>query len=481
MANPIFNFHDTYKTLSTFFYRPLQLNFKERAEMMLWNHDLATELNLDIKDCQHLTQVLSGQIMDVNSEPIAQAYAGHQFGHFTMLGDGRTALLGEHLTQNNERFDVQLKGSGTTPFSRRGDGKSTFSAVLREYLFSEALHHLGIPTSRSLAAIRTSEVVDRGNAEQGGILTRIMRSHLRVGTFEFARAVSPEHLEELFNYTIDRHFKTLKNAENPALSFLKKVMNLQMDLVLNWLRVGFIHGVMNTDNTSIIGETFDYGPCAFMGNYEPYTVFSSIDHKGRYAYAEQKNIIQWNMARLAESLLTLIHPNENKAIELAQELLTDYAKEMDEMWYEMLGLKLGIIDFTLEDRKLVDEFLALMQENKKDFNHSFTYLRLPDLYKNTDFELGENFDEWKQRWNARLTMGEGRGNALSLMEKVNPVYVLKNHFVEKAISEADQGDLTLLNQLLDHVKYPYTYKKEMAETFFAPDGFDESYQTFCNT
>lgn len=479
MSKTIFNFQNTYATLSPVFYEALNLNNEFNAELVLWNEQLANALDLTIDDETFLTKVLSGQTLDANSKPIAQAYAGHQFGHFTMLGDGRTALLGEHLTNANQRVDVQLKGSGPTQFSRNGDGKSTFAAVLREYLFSESLHYLNIPTSRSLAVVRTSEQIERKELETAGILTRVMSSHLRVGTFELAGAVSTEYLHELLDYTVNRHFKELNNVENKALAFLEKVMNLQMNLVLNWLRVGFIHGVMNTDNTSIVGETFDFGPCAFIGNYDPGAVFSSIDHQGRYAFGQQKSIIQWNMARLAESLLPLIDPKPSKAVALAQTLLNEYAQQFEMNWYEMFGLKLGITNFTEDDRSLVDGFLELIHQNKKDFNHSFTYLRLPDLYENFAFDLGENFDDWKKAWEIRLS--QNRPQAFLTMEKMNPIYVLKNHYIEKAILEANRGDFSLFNELLAQLKTPYTFKKEMSSTFFGPANFDENYQTFCGT
>lgn len=477
----IFNFHNTYVDLNPYFYQRLELLGAPNPQMVLINQELAKELNISLEDEKKLTQILSGNELDVNSEPIAQAYSGHQFGHFTMLGDGRAALLGEHLNDNNERFDIQLKGSGVTAFSRGGDGKATLKAMLREYLISESMHYLGVPTSRSLAVVKTGQKVFRQRSEEGAILTRIMSSHIRVGTFEFARYYLHNELESLLNYTIDRHFPGLKDADNKALALLEKVMDIQIDLVLNWKRVGFIHGVMNTDNTSIFGETFDYGPCAFMGTYDPATVYSSIDTKGRYAYGNQGQILKWNLARFAESLLTLIDPDEEKAIGMASKVLNQFDDLFNFSWYEMMLLKLGIDQPEDGDGQLVDDFSNLMYAYKKDFNHSFSYLRLPDLFKESNFELGNEFDEWKNRWEARINRGEGRGRALSIMEKVNPVFVPFNFFVEEALDEAVNGDFAQLNLMLDNVKYPYTYKEEMKDTMFTPRGFDEDYQTFCGT
>lgn len=480
-TDKIFNFQNTYIDLNSHFFQKLDLLPATKPEMVLLNEDLAKELGINLNLPNHLLQVLSGSELDLNSEPIAQAYAGHQFGYFTMLGDGRTALLGEHIDEKNQRFDIQLKGSGRTAFSRRGDGKATLKAMLREYLVSETMHHLGVPTSRSLAVVKTGETVYRERSEEGAILTRVMSSHLRVGTFEFARYYLQDELENLLNYTIRRHFPRLEEAENKALALLEKVMEVQIDLVLNWERIGFIHGVMNTDNTSIVGETFDYGPCAFMEVYDPSTVYSSIDTKGRYSFGNQGAIIKWNLARFAESLLPLIDLNEDQAIGMASKILNQFDDIYNYNRMEMLMMKLGIDVPQEGDQQLVKDFLNLLYASKKEYNHSFTYLRLPDLYKNTSFELGEEFDEWKSRWENRISIGEGRGRALSIMEKVNPVFVPTNFHVEEALEEGIRGDLSQLNELLENIKYPYTYRDEMKDFMFSPKGFDDNFQTFCGT
>lgn len=480
-TDKIFNFQNTYIDLNSHFFQKLDLLPSTKPEMVLLNEDLAKELGINLNSSDHLLQVLSGSKLELNSEPIAQAYAGHQFGYFTMLGDGRTALLGEHIDEKNQRFDIQLKGSGRTAFSRRGDGKATLKAMLREYLVSETMHHLGVPTSRSLAVVKTGETVYRERSEEGAILTRVMSSHLRVGTFEFARYYLQDELENLLNYTIRRHFPRLEEAENKALALLEKVMEVQIDLVLNWERIGFIHGVMNTDNTSIVGETFDYGPCAFMEVYDPSTVYSSIDTKGRYSFGNQGAIIKWNLARFAESLLPLIDLNEDQAIGMASKILNQFDDIYNYNRMEMLMMKLGIDVPQEGDQQLVKDFLNLLYASKKEYNHSFTYLRLPDLYKNTSFELGEEFDEWKSRWENRISIGEGRGRALSIMEKVNPVFVPTNFHVEEALEEGIRGNLSQLNELLENIKYPYTYRDEMKHLMFSPKGFDDNFQTYCGT
>lgn len=480
-TNKIFNFHNTYTQLNPRFYQKLDLSSISNPEMILFNEDLADELGVTSDNHTHLLKILSGNVLDFNSEPIAQAYAGHQFGYFTMLGDGRTALLGEHLDSKNNRFDIQLKGSGRTAFSRKGDGKATLKSMLREYLISESMHYLGVPTSRSLAVIKTGEKIYRESLEEGAILTRVMSSHIRVGTFEFTRNYLQEELENLINYTIERHFPKLKEADNKSLALLEKVMEIQIDLVLNWERIGFIHGVMNTDNTSVVGETFDYGPCAFMGIYDPATVYSSIDKKGRYSFGNQGSILKWNLSRFAESLLPLINENEDQAIGLASQVLNRFDDVYNFGRMEMLMLKLGIDVPEEGDQQLVKDFLNLIYAYKKEYSHSFTYLRLPDLYEDNPFELGKEFDEWKARWEKRISKGEGRGRALSVMEKINPVFLPTNYHVEKSLDEAIRGDFSELRKLLENIRYPYTYREEMKDFMFSPKGFDENFQTFCGT
>ncbi len=479
----IFNFDNSYQTLSEKFYREVKPFPAPKPELILLNRDLEKDLGLEISDEEELTLVLSGNKIADGSQPIAQAYAGHQFGHFTMLGDGRAVLLGEHITPSGKRFDIQLKGSGQTPFSRRGDGKASVKPMLREYLMSEAMYHLNIPTSRSLAVIKTGDKVYREAVENGAVLTRIMSSHIRVGTFEYARYFGGiEEVRELMNYTINRHFPELKRSENPALALLEKVMDLQMDLVVNWMRAGFIHGVMNTDNTSISGETFDYGPCAFMGNYNPDTVFSSIDRDGRYAFGNQPNIIKWNLARFAETLIPLIDPDEKKAIEIASEKINEFDGEFTQKWSMMMFAKLGINSPEEGDTELADELLGLMEIHQKDYTNTFSFLRIPEIFDENKFLLDEKFESWMQKWKQRIKRNEGgKKEAFELMKKNNPVLIPRNYFVEETLGKAENADFSQFNLWLKLLKSPYDFHPEMKEFLYAPESFDVNYQTFCGT
>ncbi len=481
--NSHFNFDNSYRKLSEKFYAEVNPFPAPDPEMLLLNEDLLKDLDLENADKNELTQILSGNQLASGSEPIAQAYAGHQFGHFTMLGDGRAVLLGEHLTDSGKRFDIQLKGSGQTPFSRRGDGKATLKSMLREFLMSEAMFHLDIPTSRSLALIKSGEKVFRETTQDGGILTRVMKSHIRIGTFEFARYFGGiDHVKELMNYTIDRHFPELRDMENPALALLEKVMDLQMDLIVNWMRVGFIHGVMNTDNTAISGETFDYGPCAFMGVYNPDTVFSSIDTQGRYAFGNQPNIIKWNLARLAETLIPLIDSDEKKAIEIATEKIQEFDSKFTQKWYKMYGEKLGIGELKVGDDQLMDELLRLMEIHQKDYTHTFTFLRIPEILDENLFFLDEKWDAWTAKWKQRIQIGKGgKQAAFELMKKNNPVFIPRNFHVEEALEAANNGDLSQFNTMLKLLKSTYDFVPEMKKFLYAPDSFDLEYVTFCGT
>ena len=339
------NFNNSYiKLLDRLFSKQLPATVPT-PRMVYFNDELADTLDLDFSAVSEndKAQLFSGNILPTGAAPIAQAYAGHQFGHFTMLGDGRAILLGEHLTPNNKLFDIQLKGAGQTAYSRRGDGKATLRSMLREFLISEAMHHLGIPTSRSLAVVNTGEKVYREEVHEGAVLTRVMSSHIRVGTFEYiSNFLDVATLQEFTNYVIKRHYPELAENANPPLALLKAVMNKQIDLVINWLKVGFIHGVMNTDNMSIAGETFDYGPCAFMNNYHPDTDFSSIDVQGRYAFGKQPGIVQWNLVCLAETLIPLIDKDADKAVKMAQKVINSFPAIYQEKWWQMNGLKLGL-------------------------------------------------------------------------------------------------------------------------------------------
>lgn len=477
-----FSFDNTYVLLPEKFYSKLKPAVVPQPKVLLFNKALSANLGLDFSDKEGITQVLSGNLLPEGTEPFAQAYAGHQFGHFTMLGDGRAIHLGEQVSPSGAHFDVQLKGSGRTPYSRGGDGKATLKAMLREYFMSEALHHLGIPTSRSLAVVTTGETVYRETPQQGAVLTRIMSSHIRVGTFEFARYYgSKDDLQELTTYTIKRHFPELEESKNPALALLEKVMHVQTKLIVEWMRVGFIHGVMNTDNTSVCGETFDYGPCAFMNAYNPDTVFSSIDTQGRYAFGNQPKILKWNLAKFAEALLPIIHKDEDTAVKLAVDVINTFDRNYYDKWYTMMFAKIGISNAEETDFPLLHELIDSMQQHKADYTNTFLSLSR-DEYLTKDKVFNQELDVWKKKWKERLQKnGHDLEEAKALMQQNNPVIIPRNVFVEKALNAAENGDLAQFNTLLKILETPYTYKEEMKGFLFTDPEFDGNYQTFCGT
>ncbi len=481
-SDKIFNFDHSYFSLPEIFYSRVEPTVVPSPQMVIFNDELSSALDVQVKDKELLPLIMSGNKLPENSVPLAQAYAGHQFGYFTMLGDGRAILLGEHVTPGGERYDIQLKGAGTTPYSRSGDGKATLRAMLREYLFSEAIHYLGIPTSRSLAVVATGETVRREAVNRGAVLTRVMKSHIRVGTFEFARHFGTrEDLLALTDYTIARHFPELADSENPALLILDKVMRLQIELVVQWMRVGFIHGVMNTDNTSIAGETFDYGPCAFMNTFHTGTVFSSIDHSGRYSFGNQPEIIKWNIAKLAQALLPAIHSDEKIAIESAVQKIDQFDGLFTEAWYKMMLGKIGIDREVNGDRALVDELLSLMQANKMDYTNTFLSLFITNpVPENSTIE--SVIKDWLIKWKERVSGSNGREeSAKKLMKKNNPVFVPRNIHIEEALNMAVQGDFTLYNRLLNAFRLPYEYRDNLKNLLTYDKSFDRHYQTFCGT
>ena len=367
-------FDNTYSNLSESMLSKLNPTPVKTPELVLFNHNLSKEIDLDFSqiDNKELALIFSGNQLPEGSESIAQAYAGHQFGHFTILGDGRALTIGEHLDRNKNRYDIQFKGSGQTPYSRNADGRAALGPMLREYIISEAMHNLGVPTTRSLAVIKTGEDVVRESILEGAILTRIASSHIRVGTFQYALiSKNKNDLKTLFDYTLKRHYPNIKKSGSPAVDLLKVVLEKQINLICNWMRIGFIHGVMNTDNMTISGETIDYGPCAFMDKYDPGTVFSSIDHQGRYAYFNQPRIALWNLERFAESLLALINDDSKVAIKIANEVLKEFPKEYKKKWLEMMKKKLGFFGKQDEDENLINDLLVIMHENKFDYTKQF--------------------------------------------------------------------------------------------------------------
>jgi len=453
-------------------------------KLAIFNHDLSTELGINFSSLQpeEISNLLSGNIIPDGSSLIAQSYAGHQFGHFTILGDGRAILLGEHIL-GDERFDIQFKGSGPTPYSRSGDGLAAIGPMLREYLISEAMHHLNIPTCRSLAVVETGEDVIREQKYPGAILTRISRSHIRIGTFQFAVIQEDKSLvKKLFNYTIERHFPNLIESKNKALDFLYLIIDQQAELITNWMRVGFIHGVMNTDNVALSGETIDYGPCAFMDHYDPLTVFSSIDHQGRYSFANQPIIAQWNLARLAETILPLISDNNEKALKLAEEAINAFADLYQSKWLDMMRRKIGLITKKNEDKDLISELLDTMQKHKADFTNTFRFLS-EDVLSGDDIFKTEEFLTWYKKWKLRLKKESNTfENIKKIMDTNNPRIIPRNHLVEKALKSAEEGDLETFVDFSKIIKNPYSSSIDVPKKYLNPPNDNEKVlQTFCGT
>lgn len=480
--NTLFNFQNTYLSLPSKFYSIVKPTFEGRPEMVINNDVLAAEMDISSKNAADFISVLVETDLDNNAISFAQAYAGHQFGNFTRLGDGRAIIMGEHITKDNRRFDIQLKGSGLTPYSRGGDGKATLKSMLREYLMSEAIHYLNIPTSRSLAVVTTGEEVYRENIVEGAMLARVMKSHIRIGTFEYARYfTSIDDLKALTDYTIQRLYPALEQDENKVLSFLKKVINVQIDLVVNWMRVGFIHGVMNTDNVSISGETFDFGPCAFINTYHPDTVFSSIDKNGRYSFGMQPNITKWNIAKLAEALLPIIHSDAETAIKLAQNAINEFDDLWQEKYYTMMLHKLGIENAKPQLYGLVDELLLLMKQLRLDYTN--TFLALSDEVRfATNPIYGEECKTWLAQWKSIIQNSGGINSAKTIMKASNPAFIPRNNLVEKALDLAVDGSLALFHEFLTILKTPYQYQENKEEFALPPDtDFNNKYRTYCGT
>ncbi|TFD94556.1 YdiU family protein, partial [Jeotgalibacillus sp. R-1-5s-1] len=451
----------TYTALPEIFYSQIQPNKVSSPAYTLVNDRLAEELGLKpeaLRSNENLN-MLAGNAASDNAMPIAQAYAGHQFGYFNMLGDGRALLLGEQKKTDGQIVDIQLKGSGRTPYSRGGDGRAALGPMLREYMISEAMHGLGVPTTRSLAVVTTGEPVYRETVKQGAVLTRVAASHLRVGTFQFAaKWGGKEALKSLADYAIVRHYPELKSEENPYFAFLMAVIKRQASLIAKWQHVGFIHGVMNTDNMTISGETIDYGPCAFMDTYNPATVFSSIDRDGRYAYYNQPHIGGWNLARFAESLIPLLHEDQEEAIKLAQHAIEQYSGFYQENWLSGMRKKLGLFNEEQEDLALANRLLELMEQHRADYTNTFRALTLQE---NTGLESDEGFKEWVQQWNERLDRQEqSLSDVQNLMKSANPSVIPRNHLVEEALEAAESGDLSKVEKLLEVVTKPYEYREE---------------------
>jgi serine/tyrosine/threonine adenylyltransferase len=470
-------------------YEPWQAAEFPAHTLLVLNERLAAELGADPAALRTPERVaaLAGQRLFDGSRPVAQAYAGHQFGGYSpRLGDGRALLLGEIVDPTGRRRDLHLKGSGRTPFARGGDGKAAVGPMLREYVISEAMHALGIPTTRSLAVVATGEKIARETPLPGAVLTRVAASHLRVGTFQYAAAAqSDDLLPRLAAYAIERHHPAAVEAENPYLAFYTAVLEAQASLVAQWMLVGFIHGVMNTDNMTISGETIDYGPCAFMDRYHPGTVFSSIDHGGRYAYANQPRIAQWNLARLAETLLPFFGETEERAVEVATEVLQSFTQRFDSHWSAGMRAKLGLASAP-DDTALVPDLLELLDAQAVDFTSFFR--ALASLVRGNEgpvrslFTEPDAFDEWAARW-AMARGGDPRPDTevADAMDRVNPVYIPRNHLVEAALSAATEGDMAPFERLVDVVSRPFEQRPFLLEYSLPapPDG--ARYRTFCGT
>ena len=484
MENTInWNFDNSYSRLSDSFKEHIKPVAVKNPELVIINESLAKELDLDLTKINKdkLSSLFTGNTLPEGSNTIAQAYAGHQFGHFTMLGDGRAILIGEHITNGNKRFDIQLKGSGKTSFSRNGDGRAALGPMLREYIISEAMHNLNIPSTRSLAVAKTGEKIMRDTLLEGAILTRVALSHIRVGTFQYIAARDKkDELEILLKYVINRHYPKLVNSKNKAIDLLIDLMNKQTDLVVNWMRVGFIHGVMNTDNMLISGETIDYGPCAFMDTYDPKTVFSSIDHMGRYAYCNQPIITKWNLSRFAECLIPMIDENQKKAIEIATEIINTFEKNYEEKWLEMMRKKLGLLGNHSTDKTLILDLLTWMHQKKVDYTNTFCHLMKFKVQEEEDFQ-DRVFKDWKKRWNERLIINNSSNEkSIALMRTVNPLVIPRNDKVEETLDLANKNNFKMLFEFLEILKTPYI-EKQNTYKYQIPNENNKEYKTFCGT
>lgn len=479
------NFDNSYTSLPSKLYTRINLNRVASPNIVIINKALAKSLGLNVNTLENDSSinVFAGNEIPSGGELIAQAYAGHQFGYFTMLGDGRALLIGEHITPSGERYDIQLKGSGKTPYSRGGDGRAALGPMLREYIISEALFGLEIPTTRSLAVVTTGEKIVREDYQIGAILTRVASSHIRVGTFQYISAYGNiEELRRLAEYTIKRHYPHIMGDENKFLSFLREVISRQAELVSKWQLVGFVHGVMNTDNMFISGESMDFGPCAFMDIYNPKTVFSSIDREGRYSYGNQPDMAAWNLARFADTLIPLIHHDQEIAIKMATEEIENFYNLYDCLWLNGMRSKLGLFHEEPKDRDLIDELLNIMYKYKADFINTFRFLTIE---KTNEMELfnTDEFINWKTKWDHRLIrQSQNKTESKKLMKDSNPSVIPRNHKVEEAIDAVvTNGDLSIMIKLLDILSNPYSYTEDQEEYSVLPPVTSRPYKTFCGT
>ena len=477
---------NSYIGLPEEFYQQINPTPVKNPSLLIFNDELANSLNIELTEDDKLN-FFSGNKIPKDSIPVALNYSGHQFGNFVhQLGDGRAILLGE-VRNKNESYDIQLKGSGQTKFSRQGDGRSALGPVLREYILSEAMYHLGIPTTRSLAAVATGEHVVRDSFEPGGILTRVAKSHLRVGTFEyFASRQQWEDLKLLADFAIQKHFPEIRETDNHYLELLKKVASNQSILIANWMSVGFIHGVMNTDNFTISGETIDYGPCAFLDEYHPGKVFSSIDQNGRYAYGNQPSISSWNLASLAGCLIAFIDKDSDKANELATEVLENYSIDTNQRILDLMCKKIGLDGSKKNNQEILRNLLKLMMDNESDF--TITFRSLSDiLLNNSDnflaqFHQKDEVSGWINNWKSALNLeNKDVGEIILNLNNANPMYIPRNHQVQKAIEESYLGNFKVLEEMLDVLKNPFQENVSLSHYSEAPSEQQRVTQTFCGT
>lgn len=490
METKLFHFDNSYARLPDRFYASVYPEPVEGPKLLKFNEKLAGELGIevDLSDPDRLAATLAGNVVPQGATPLAMAYAGHQFGNFVpQLGDGRAILLGEVIDEHGMRRDIQLKGAGPTPFSRRGDGRAALGPVLREYVVSEAMAALGIPATRALAAVATGEQVYRETVEQGAVFVRVAASHVRVGTFQFFAARGDnDGIKALADYVIDRHYPELKTAENRYAALLQAVAFRQAELIARWLGVGFVHGVMNTDNMTISGETIDFGPCAFLDEYHQMKVFSSIDHGGRYAYRNQPGIGQWNIARLAECLLPVIDEDQDKAVDVANAVLKEFGERFQTAWIADFRAKLGLRTKADGDGELVQNLLSVMQEAEADF--TLVFRGLADAAEGADerflaqFSDPEKAVEWLKSWRGRLAQeSEADAGRADTMRAVNPAVIPRNHRIQEAISAANYGDLSFFERLLQALEKPYEERPEFAGYMTPPTPDERVTRTFCGT
>ena len=484
MSKTVFNFDNSYINLPKQFYSNIDLKPVKSPRLVVLNDNLANSLglNIDFLKSNEGISILSGNTKTQNGAYISQAYAGHQFGVFTMLGDGRALLIGEQITPLGERVDIQLKGSGRTPYSRNGDGRAVLGPMMREYIIIEAMHALKIPTTRSLSVVSTGEDVYRETIEQGAVLTRVASSHIRFGTFEYAAyMLDTDKLKDLADYTIKRHFPDLEDSKNKYVALLKTVIKLQAELVAKWQSIGFIHGVLNTDNMSICGETIDYGPCAFMDTYDPDTVFSSIDTQGRYSYKNQATMVNWNLYRFAETLLPLIDENEDKAVEIAQDCLAEFFDIFRSELISKMCAKIGIFNAEDDDEDILNELLDMMYKYKEDFTNTFIALTFKN-YPSVGMFASKEFRNWNKKWQQRLDLqNKSDEQVLDLMKNSNPAVIPRNHRVEEALSAGKNGDFSVMRDLLKAISNPYEYSEFQKEYSKLPTPSQCIYKTYCGT